>query len=67
MRDALTGHCRDFSPAAAPRPAKFFTRLTINSPEVSIGGQVATLEGEGRKLRGADWKYVHRGKTAAAK
>jgi geranylgeranyl diphosphate synthase type II len=30
-----------------------------------IGGQVADLEGEGRKLTGADLKYIHRCKTAA--
>ncbi len=30
-----------------------------------IGGQVADLEGEGKKLGGADLKYIHRCKTAA--
>jgi geranylgeranyl diphosphate synthase type II len=30
-----------------------------------IGGQVADLEGEGRKLAGAELKYIHRCKTAA--
>ena len=30
-----------------------------------IGGQVADLEGEGKKLRGADLQYIHRCKTAA--
>ena len=30
-----------------------------------IGGQVADLEGEGKKLVGADLKYIHRCKTAA--
>jgi geranylgeranyl diphosphate synthase type II len=30
-----------------------------------IGGQVADLEGEGRPLRGAELKYIHRCKTAA--
>ncbi len=30
-----------------------------------IGGQVADLEGEGKKLRGADLKYIHCCKTAA--
>ncbi len=30
-----------------------------------IGGQVADLEGEGKKLRGAELKYIHRCKTAA--
>jgi geranylgeranyl diphosphate synthase type II len=30
-----------------------------------IGGQVADLEGEGRKLGGAELKYIHRCKTAA--
>ena len=30
-----------------------------------IGGQVADLEGEGRKLGGDDLKYIHRCKTAA--
>ena len=30
-----------------------------------IGGQVADLEGEGRKVGGADLKYIHRCKTAA--
>jgi geranylgeranyl diphosphate synthase type II len=30
-----------------------------------IGGQVADLEGEGRKLSGADLRYIHRCKTAA--
>jgi len=30
-----------------------------------VGGQVADLEGEGRKLRGDDLKYIHRCKTAA--
>ncbi len=30
-----------------------------------IGGQVADLEGEGRKLGGEDLKYIHRCKTAA--
>jgi len=30
-----------------------------------VGGQVADLEGEGRRLRGDDLKYIHRCKTAA--
>ncbi len=30
-----------------------------------IGGQVADLEGEGRKITGAELKYIHRCKTAA--
>lgn len=30
-----------------------------------IGGQVADLEGEGKKLSGAELKYIHRCKTAA--
>jgi len=30
-----------------------------------VGGQVADLEGEGRKLGGEDLKYIHRCKTAA--
>jgi len=30
-----------------------------------VGGQVADLEGEGRKLGGDDLKYIHRCKTAA--
>jgi geranylgeranyl diphosphate synthase type II len=30
-----------------------------------IGGQVADLEGEGKSLKGADLKYIHRCKTAA--
>jgi geranylgeranyl diphosphate synthase, type II len=30
-----------------------------------IGGQVADLEGEGRKLSGAELRYIHRCKTAA--
>lgn len=30
-----------------------------------IGGQVADLEGEGRKLSGSDLRYIHRCKTAA--
>jgi geranylgeranyl diphosphate synthase type II len=30
-----------------------------------VGGQVADLEGEGRKLGGNDLKYIHRCKTAA--
>jgi geranylgeranyl diphosphate synthase, type II len=30
-----------------------------------VGGQVADLEGEGRKLDGDDLKYIHRCKTAA--
>jgi geranylgeranyl diphosphate synthase type II len=30
-----------------------------------IGGQVADLEGEGRKLSGTDLRYIHRCKTAA--
>ena len=30
-----------------------------------IGGQVADLEGEGRKIRGEELKYIHRCKTAA--
>lgn len=30
-----------------------------------VGGQVADLEGEGRKLSGADLQYIHRCKTAA--
>ncbi|MEO8351283.1 MAG: polyprenyl synthetase family protein [Chthoniobacteraceae bacterium] len=30
-----------------------------------IGGQVADLEGEGRKLGGAELRYIHRCKTAA--
>jgi geranylgeranyl diphosphate synthase type II len=30
-----------------------------------IGGQVADLEGEGRKISGAELKYIHRCKTAA--
>src|SRR5215208_5871581 len=30
-----------------------------------IGGQVADLEGEGRKLTGAELRYIHRCKTAA--
>ncbi len=30
-----------------------------------IGGQIADLEGEGRKLTGAELRYIHRCKTAA--
>ena len=30
-----------------------------------VGGQVADLEGEGKKLSGADLQYIHRCKTAA--
>ena len=30
-----------------------------------VGGQVADLEGEGKKLSGADIQYIHRCKTAA--
>jgi geranylgeranyl diphosphate synthase type II len=30
-----------------------------------IGGQVADLEGEGKKISGAELKYIHRCKTAA--
>ena len=30
-----------------------------------IGGQVADLEGEGKKIIGAELKYIHRCKTAA--
>ena len=30
-----------------------------------VGGQVADLEAEGRKIQGADLEYIHRSKTAA--
>jgi geranylgeranyl diphosphate synthase type II len=38
---------------------------TASGSKWLIGGQVADLEGEGRKLSGAELRYIHRCKTAA--
>lgn len=38
---------------------------TASGSQWLIGGQVADLEGEGKKLKGAELDYIHRCKTAA--
>jgi geranylgeranyl diphosphate synthase type II len=38
---------------------------TASGSQWLIGGQVADLEGEGRKLTGSELRYIHRCKTAA--
>ncbi|MEA3207410.1 MAG: geranylgeranyl diphosphate synthase, type [Chthoniobacter sp.] len=48
-----------------PMPALISELATASGSKWLIGGQVADLEGEGRKLSGTELKYVHRCKTAA--
>lgn len=57
--------------AGAPASARYPTSALVRELAVAsgsrwlIGGQVADLEGEGRRLGPADLKYIHRCKTAA--
>lgn len=46
-------------------PALIRELATASGSQWLIGGQVADLEGEGRKISGAELKYIHRCKTAA--
>jgi geranylgeranyl diphosphate synthase, type II len=56
------------SAAATPRysvAAQVRELATASGSQWLIGGQVADLEGEGRKLTGSELRYIHRCKTAA--
>jgi geranylgeranyl diphosphate synthase, type II len=56
------------SAAATPRysvAAQVRELATGSGSQWLIGGQVADLEGEGRKLTGSELRYIHRCKTAA--
>ncbi len=46
-------------------PALIRELATASGSQWLIGGQVADLEGEGKKISGAELKYIHRCKTAA--
>jgi len=46
-------------------PALIRELATASGSQWLIGGQVADLEGEGKKITGAELKYIHRCKTAA--
>src|SRR3954466_3158093 len=46
-------------------PALIRELATASGSQWLIGGQVADLEGEGKKLKGAELDYIHRCKTAA--
>jgi len=46
-------------------PALIRELASASGSQWLIGGQVADLEGEGKKLRGPELKYIHRCKTAA--
>jgi geranylgeranyl diphosphate synthase type II len=46
-------------------PALIRELASASGSQWLIGGQVADLEGEGKKISGADLKYIHRCKTAA--
>lgn len=48
-----------------PIAAQFRELARASGSEWLIGGQVADLEAEGRKLSGAELRYIHRCKTAA--
>jgi geranylgeranyl diphosphate synthase type II len=48
-----------------PVAAQIRELSTASGSQWLIGGQVADLEGEGRKLTGAELRYIHRCKTAA--
>ena len=68
--DALLTIAFEILAQAAPTPRYSTAALIRELASASgsqwlIGGQVADLEGEGRKLRGADLQYIHRCKTAA--
>ena len=68
--DALLTIAFEILAQAAPTP-RYSTAALIgelasaSGSQWLIGGQVADLEGEGKKLGGADLKYIHRCKTAA--
>ena len=57
--------------AGAETTSRYKTRALVSELAVAsgskwlIGGQVADLEGEGKKISGADLNYIHRCKTAA--
>ncbi len=54
------------TPTARYSTAAFIRELaTASGSKWLIGGQVADLEGEGKKITGAELKYIHRCKTAA--
>ena len=68
--DALLTIAFEILAQAAPTPRYSTAALIRELASASgsqwlIGGQVADLEGEGKKLGGADLKYIHRCKTAA--
>jgi geranylgeranyl diphosphate synthase type II len=46
-------------------PALIRELASASGSQWLIGGQVADLEGEGKKISGAELKYIHRCKTAA--
>jgi geranylgeranyl diphosphate synthase type II len=68
--DALLTIAFEILASAAPVPrysvaAQVRELATASGSQWLIGGQVADLEGEGRKLTGSELRYIHRCKTAA--